>query len=178
MNRKEALGLMAGLPAFGWLSLQPQANPTAFLDEFIPHWEKAHEYGAEMIEAMPADKFGYKPQPEISAYGEMFVHTAASTQTLFKPFLKLAPLDKPNATNKSEVTKYFNEIGQRSTEALRNLHTQADVLQTKGQHGAKWLADHSGQDLILRAYMHLAHHRGMAAVYLRMQGITPPRFRY
>lgn len=178
MTRKEALGLMAGFPFLGMMPTPSPQNPTAFLDGFIPRWETAFQYGQEIIDAMPANSFGYKPQADMTPFGEMMVHTASSTQFLFKPFLQLDPLEKPNSLNKEAITAYFQAIQQRSTEALRNLYTKADALAIKGQHGARFLADHTGQDLILRAYMHIAHHRGMAVVYLRMQGIEPPRFQY
>jgi uncharacterized damage-inducible protein DinB len=42
----------------------------------------------------------------------------------------------------------------------------------------KGVAAHSGTDLCLRAYMHTAHHRGQAVVYLRVKGITPPTWKF
>ena len=37
---------------------------------------------------------------------------------------------------------------------------------------------HSGTDICMRAYMHTAHHRGQAVVYLRVKGITPPTWKF
>ena len=37
---------------------------------------------------------------------------------------------------------------------------------------------HTVQDVLMRAYMHSAHHRGSVVVYLRLAGIEPPRWRF
>jgi hypothetical protein len=42
----------------------------------------------------------------------------------------------------------------------------------------KGLPPHSGTDICMRAYMHTAHHRGQAIVYLRVKGITPPTWKF
>ena len=34
-----------------------------------------------------------------------------------------------------------------------------------------------GRELLLAFYVHVAHHRGQAEVYLRDKGITPPSYR-
>jgi uncharacterized damage-inducible protein DinB len=36
----------------------------------------------------------------------------------------------------------------------------------------------SGRDALLNMYMHIAHHRGQAIVYLRLNGVTPPEYKY
>lgn len=36
----------------------------------------------------------------------------------------------------------------------------------------------SVRDALLNMYMHVAHHRGQAIVYLRLKGIKPPEYRY
>lgn len=34
-----------------------------------------------------------------------------------------------------------------------------------------------GRDVLLALYIHVAHHRGQAEIYLRDNGIAPPRYR-
>jgi uncharacterized damage-inducible protein DinB len=34
----------------------------------------------------------------------------------------------------------------------------------------------NGRELLLAAYVHLAHHRGQAEIYLRIKGIKPPPY--
>jgi uncharacterized damage-inducible protein DinB len=35
-----------------------------------------------------------------------------------------------------------------------------------------------GRDALLNMYMHTAHHRGQAIIYLRLKGATPPEYSY
>ena len=35
----------------------------------------------------------------------------------------------------------------------------------------------SGREVLLAMYIHVAHHRGQAEIYLRDNGIKPPRYR-
>jgi uncharacterized damage-inducible protein DinB len=36
----------------------------------------------------------------------------------------------------------------------------------------------SSRDALLNMYMHTAHHRGQAIIYLRLKGVEPPQYRY
>ncbi len=39
-------------------------------------------------------------------------------------------------------------------------------------------AEGTARDALFTMYMHTAHHRGQAVVYLRLKGIKPPAFSY
>ena len=55
--------------------------------------------------------------------------------------------------------------------------TEQDMAKKDFEPKPDWLADDSVRDIVLRAFVHVAHHRGQAIVYLRLNDIKPPRFR-
>lgn len=61
---------------------------------------------------------------------------------------------------------------------ISSLDKVSDEILTKGENKVKpeFLSGHTNLDLILRGESHTAHHRAQAIVYLRMNGIRPPKY--
>ena len=51
-------------------------------------------------------------------------------------------------------------------------------LDRKGIIDENYWREHTGRDLLLRAFAHTSHHRAEAIVYLRLKGIEPPFFEF
>jgi DinB superfamily len=123
-------------------------------------------------EAMPGDKFGFKPTPEMMTFGHLMIHIAETNTTLCS---KLSGTPAPDAKMEETDGKDKLVAGVKAsfdfcTTALANvddakLGEQIEVFGgRKVPRAAAWL--------ILSGSW--ADHYSEEAVYLRLNGILPP----
>lgn len=125
-----------------------------------------------VIEAMPADKFSYKPTPDQMTFGHLVVHITESNNGLCAklagvPAPKIDELKETDSKDKllAAATASFNFCST----ALANLddstlgdHVDFGRVQGPRAMGVFFLAGG------------WADHYGAAAMYLRLNGILPP----
>src|SRR6266480_7492516 len=68
--------IAAAVPS--WLAAQTPAPSLA--KELAASFQRAATEILDVAEAMPAEKYGFKPAPEISSFGDQLVHVAGITQ--------------------------------------------------------------------------------------------------
>ena len=49
------------------------------IETLVADYERAKAMSLEYVDAMPADKFGYKPTDEVRTYAEQFLHASQGT---------------------------------------------------------------------------------------------------
>ena len=60
--------------------LSAQTPAPSLAKELSASFQRAATEILDVAEAMPAEKYGYKPTPEISSFGEQLVHVAGIAQ--------------------------------------------------------------------------------------------------
>ncbi len=163
-------------------------NSNAEAEAYVTFLNGTKEYTLELLEAMPADKYTFRPHDSIRSFGEQMAHIGMSTKFLTSMFIKGGPMptqddfakfgkmEKEMATSKEAVTKAVTEgldemiatYKSMTTETMKEKFTVFfDPKQPKfsKQEGFKFINDH------------ILHHRGQALVALRMQGIKAPDYR-
>ena len=60
--------------------LSAQTPAPSLAKEIAAGFQRASTDILDVAEVMPADKYGYKPTPEMSSFGEQLVHVAGITQ--------------------------------------------------------------------------------------------------
>src|SRR5260370_9106671 len=60
--------------------LSAQAPAPSLAKELTASFQRAATEILDVAEVMPADKYGYKPTPQISTFGDQLVHVAGITQ--------------------------------------------------------------------------------------------------
>ena len=126
----------------------------------------------DVAEAMPAEKYGYKPTPEMSSFGDQLVHVAGITQR----FIDTAKGTKTEAAphgsmTKPEVIALLKKTFQGAQEMITPL-TDAQL--------AEPVKFPFGDRTVTRAtfwqgpLFQIRNHYGQLVVYLRMNGIVPP----
>jgi uncharacterized damage-inducible protein DinB len=147
------------------------ASPAA---EYAKHFPALSQLSVAVAQAMPADQYTFKPHPESMNFGELMLHIA-STNYAFCAGLKDAEAPSaaaPAATDKDAVVKFLSGsfeycsgiIPQLSEEQLSAVHNSPDGRLP-------------GREVLLAMYIHVAHHRGQAEIYLRDKRIKPPGYR-
>ena len=182
MNRRKALKYLAvsgsaGVPAMVLAEGEWQNRfARQWRDDFAKHWHSTKKYLLAYVDAMPADGFNFKPTPEQMTFGEQVVHLCDANTGYISTFGHKLSLARPDPSSKAAVSGYVIETFDRFSEVLAGL-TEKDVNRRDLRLGSQGHI-HTALDIMLRAYMHTAQHRGQLAVYLRLKGITPPGWRF
>jgi len=147
------------------------------VNELVQDWERAKAYTMEYLEAMPADKYGLKPTPEIRSFAQVMLHITdanygfASAATGVKSPVEMGASEKSEDQSKENVIKlvaagydFVIENAGKLTEgqSYGNIKLFGRFEMTRAQAFAK-------------CFEHQTHHRGQTTVYLRLAGVTPPQ---
>ena len=152
--------------------LSAQTPAPSLAKELAASFQRAATEILDVAEAMPAEKYGYKPTPEILSFGEQLVHVAGITQR-FIDTAKGTKSEAPHhaATTKPEIMELLKKTFNRAQEMINPL-TDAQLLEP--------VKFPFGDRTVTRATFwqgplyQIRNHHGQLVVYLRMNGIVPP----
>jgi hypothetical protein len=167
------LALSVALACGAWQTRaqsEPVANPvSASVKSQLGRFTKNIVGGAE---AMPADKYGFKPTPEMMSFGHLMVHIAQSNNMLCAKLSGMAaPEGKLEETDgKDKLVAGLKASFDFCSTALANaddakLGEQIPLFGDRLMpRAAAWIALASGWN----------DHYSAEAIYLRLNGILPP----
>lgn len=154
-----------------FFAAQAIASPAG---EYAEHLTALSKLSVAVAQAMPQDQYSFRPHSESMTFGELMIHIA-STNYAFCAGLKdsnppAAP--SPSATDRDATVKFLGDsfdycgsvISMLTDAQLNAYHDSPDGRLT-------------GREVLLAMYVHVAHHRGQAEIYLRDKGIKPPPYR-
>ncbi len=148
--------------------------------------ENMKTYTIAVAEAMPEDKYDYRPAPEVRSFREQLNHIGRimEFQTNFPlqgkeidpqtwPEERKKIFGQKMASSKEEMKAFLENQFDQTIEAFKNLE-EADLqkeftfffLPEKPKKKVPVIA------MALRD--HISHHRAQAIVYLRINGVEPP----
>ena len=148
------------------------------IEALVADYERAKTLTLAYLEAMPDDKYSFKPTPEIRTFSEQMLHLAQGTIGLSSNGTgadRIFPgenLEKTEAyQTKSEVIRLVTASFDFAIEGIKNIDPESfDEIVEAGQFKVTKLG------WVNKAFEHLTHHRGQCVIYLRLNGITPPQF--
>jgi len=156
--------------------------------EFLSFLEEAKSYTIELAEAMPADKYTFKPHDSIRSFGEQMAHIGMSSKFLMEMFVNGQSMPGPEAF--AEMAKMEKEMGADKEKCIATLNaTFAAIKDTYKGMSKEQLKEtfvvpfdpkkpeFSKKKAFSFIKDHMIHHRGQALVSLRMQGIKAPQYR-
>lgn len=164
--------------------VRAQSPPPPRLGSTVGQWWKM--LGRDLVglaEAMPEDKFNFKPTTgefkTVRTFGEQLKHAACANEAFMLEIEhKDPPADCENggpnpAKTKAEIVQYLRQSFARLDAAVEGL-TSANALDPAG---GRYGGQSTRLGLITLAVWHGADHYGQLVVYLRMNGIVPPASR-
>jgi DinB superfamily len=152
-------------------SAAPTKDPVASSLRMLLQRSQNNVVGA--VEAMPADKFSYKPTPDQMTFAHLVVHIVGSNNFLCS---KVADVPAPKAEEPKETDSKDQLLSAVKTsfsfcgEALGKMDDSKlsdDVELFGGRHFPRAMA-------ALSLASGWADHYGAAAMYLRLNGVLPP----
>jgi uncharacterized damage-inducible protein DinB len=148
--------------------------------QLIQDWERAKAYTQEYLDAMPADKYGFKATDSMRSFAQQMLHLATANAGFAfislgapYPFSSQNFEKSPALQNKDSVVYYVNTSYNAMINALKKTDP-ATFEQTVSFNlpGGKRTA--TRLVWVMKAFEHQTHHRGQCTVYLRLQNIRPP----
>jgi hypothetical protein len=163
----------ASAPASGAVAapdLTPVANPVStFVKAGVARYGKNMTAAAE---AMPAEKYGFKPSPEMNSYGHLMMHIAQSNNTFCAkisgqtaPDVKIAETDP-----KDKLVAAIKDSFAYCTTALANV----DDSKLGEQFVLFGNRPISRGGALVALGGSWTDHYATQAIYLRLNGILPP----
>ena len=175
------LGLtMAGVPAAtAQTGSSPQGTavaPTSGVRaEFLNELKSEEDEFVQLAEAIPADKYTWRPAEGVRSVSEVFLHVAAANYNLTKVFgypspagFKVQGFEK-SATDKAKVLAILKDSFAHMRQGVLSM-SDADVEKPVDFRGAK----NTYRGVLLFIIRHGAEHLGQSIAYARMNGVVPP----
>jgi uncharacterized damage-inducible protein DinB len=178
---RQAVAVVTLLVATSVQALAQQKPPQPSMVSTIePWWAMISKSFISVADAMPAEKYGFKPKDgafdTVRTFGEQVKHVACANYAFFNEIEgKTPPPDcetgGPNpARTKDEIMKYLRDSFEYANGVLTKL-TPANALDpASGRYGGT----STRLGLTTLAIWHASDHYGQIVVYLRLNGIVPP----
>ena len=155
------------------------AQENVFIKEYLERLEKSKEYLILVAETMPKDKYKFKATPESMSFAENLMHIGWAmdwhSQSLmggreardWNTDTELQVDDK----SKKEMIAKISETFDKTIEFISNF--DPNRLEERLDYFG---ADRTKRQILLLLADHITHHRGQMLVYMRLNGLKPPRY--
>jgi len=128
-----------------------------------------------LAEAIPADKYSWRPAPDVRSFAEVFLHVCAANYNLYKLVgtpppagLDIRGLEK-STTDKTKVIATLKDSFAHAKKAITAM-PGADLDKSMDWFGGK----NTERGILLFIVRHAAEHLGQSIAYARFIGIVPP----
>lgn len=143
--------------------------------EYSQHFAALAKLSIAVAQAMPLEQYGFRPHPESMNFGQLMLHIAGTNYS-FCAGLKdseAPPMPSPAETDKDGVVKLLSGSFEYCSTVIPFL-TDDQLSRPHNSPDGRL----PGREVLLAMYVHVAHHRGQAEIYLRDRGIKPPSYMY
>jgi uncharacterized damage-inducible protein DinB len=162
--------------ALACIALRAKVDPLEGLWQgYDGEWGHVSRQQIALAEAIPAEKYAWRPAPGVRSTSEVFMHIALANFYLLSvtgppmpPEIKSNGMEK-TVTSKPAVIEWL----KRSLDAVKNAHAgiKPSDLQRKVKTENR---DTTVDGMYLRIIVHANEHMGQLVAYARMNGIVPP----
>jgi uncharacterized damage-inducible protein DinB len=159
--------------------VNPYKDPTpgvsGFRSEVLAEVRVQEDKFTRLAEAIPADKYTWRPAPDVRSIAEVFLHVAAANYNLPKLIgtpppsgLDVAKLEK-STTDKAKIAGILKDSFAHEREAIIKMR-DADLEKSLDWFGGK----NTERGILLFMVRHTAEHLGQSIAYARSIGVVPP----
>lgn len=155
---------------------QPATAPTVGARaEFLDDLKVQEDKFVSLAQAIPADKYTWRPAEGVRSISEVFLHVAAANYNLPKLFgvqppadFKVQGFDK-STTDKAKIVQTLQDAFAHMRGAVQSM-PDSDLDKPVSFRGGK----KSTRAVLIFILEHNAEHLGQSIAYARMNGIVPP----
>ncbi len=142
--------------------------------ELHTKWQNGAEYTLEIARMMPAEEYDFRPVEETMTFGEQLLHITANMDWLGSTHLDAKPhsmLLRDTIYEKEELILIMKEGFENAAAVIKSLPEEEldEVVEFFAGPMTK-------RQIIHLMHDHHTHHRGQLIIYLRLNGLQPPRY--
>jgi len=160
------------------ISTRPAAAPAApasgFRADFLTQFDDVSKKIVDLAEAVPADKYGWRPAPGVRSISEVYMHIVGGNSYI-PSFIGVKPMEGIERGMEKSVTEKARVVDLLKKSMA---HARAAVLATPDADLDKKVKIFGGESsergVIMIIGNHLHEHLGQAIAYARANGIAPP----
>jgi uncharacterized damage-inducible protein DinB len=171
------------VPATISLCAVAQVNPykdgtpgvTGYRSEVLAEVMIQEDKFTRLAEAIPADKYSWRPTPDVRSFTEVFLHVSAANYNLYKLVgtpppsnVDLKTLEK-STTDKAKVIATLKDSFAHAKAAIKAM-PDAELDKSLDWFGGK----NTQRGILLFIVRHAAEHLGQSIAYARFAGVVPP----
>lgn len=184
---------LASVTAFGAVCALAQET-SGFKAEYLAEFDGVGDHLVQLANAVPADKYSWRPGPGVRSVSEVYVHIATANFVLLgltgvKLPAEYFPDIKPTAKGELDLHAIFARMGQLEKtvtgkgEVVKMLKPSLDAVHEQfsklSAADFEKPADFFGRKttvrgIYLRIFAHVNEHYGQSVAYARMNGVAPP----
>ncbi len=146
---------------------------SGFLETFLQDYDRAAKKIIDLAEAVPADKYSWRPAAGVRSVSESLMHVAGTHFALSKALGHAKPQgigdDLEKITEKDKVIEILKQAIEHARQAA-DAASQGDLNRKVEVFGFKMAA----RSILFIMSGHQHEHLGQAIAYARMNGIVPP----
>jgi len=165
------------------LRLSAQVNPykdgtpgvTGYRSEVLAEVLIQEDKFLRLAEAIPADKYGWRPSPDARSFAEVFLHVCAANYNLYKLVgtpppagIDIRSLEK-STPEKAKVVATLKDSFAHARKAITSM-PDGDLDKSLDWFGGK----NTERGVLLFIVRHAAEHLGQSIAYARFVGVVPP----
>jgi uncharacterized damage-inducible protein DinB len=160
----------------------PAISQTTIKDALVKHWKATGELTLAVANAMPAEDYNFRPNPEEMSFGQLMAHIALADRGACVNASGMTGPEVPSMIasfakdNKVEVDKATAVAFQKTVFDFCNKAVASVTLEQLDKVVGPPQRNLTGYEWLWSYFTHTAHHRGQAEVYLRVKNIKPPTY--
>jgi uncharacterized damage-inducible protein DinB len=142
--------------------------------EYSKHLAALGKLSVAVAEAMPAEQYAFRPHPDSMTFGQLMLHIAVTNYQFCAGLKDSDPpaFSSPTDADRGAIVKFLGDSFEYCSSVVSGL-TDEQMTQPHNSPDGRL----PGREVLLAMYIHVAHHRGQAEIYLRDKGIKPPSYR-
>ena len=155
------------------------AQQDIFINDYIERLENSRKYLRIVAETMPEEKYGFKASKESLTFAENLMHIGYAMDWHSQSLLgdresrdwKTDTTFKVGEKSKEEMIETIDKTFDEAIKLIRQFDPIKfdDKLDYFGLNRTK-------RQIFLLLADHITHHRGQMLVYMRLNGLVPPRY--
>ena len=155
------------------------AQQDKFIEDYLERLENSHKYLIAVAELMPEDKYDFRATPESMTFAENLLHIGYAMDWHSQSLLggresrewKTDTIFKVANKSKKQMIATVDKSFHETISLIREFDTNQldDELDYFGLNRSK-------RQIFSLLADHITHHRGQMLVYLRLNGLVPPRY--
>jgi uncharacterized damage-inducible protein DinB len=145
-------------------------------DAFLAKWQNSRDYLIEVAEAMPAEKYSFKPTERQMDFGNQLLHIRGNMLWLGNTYFTDKKFDRGSLS--ANIPQGKEAIIDALRESFDTVYAFAKACpEEKLSQEVSFFSGPKSRFQILNLLQdHVTHHRGQLIVYLNLNDVEPPSY--